>query len=332
MKQEELLGKVTENVNLTFDQMDTLRREGLQDIKTFQQIKRNVLKKEKTRLTNKFGSDHQKVTAVEAKIRDINNMEKDLDVLITEANIAVDPVDENTWKVHGKVIDKDRKGIQGLTAALYDKDGNWQREIRYGCTNDQGYFSITYSTVENPQQKEHKDTELFLYILDKNKKILYKDQEPLYVHPGHIDYRAVYIADPGEVCTPPEPDQGKPGPGQDQEEPKQKQTGSKPEKDQWVVEGKIKDEKNKPSKGIKVILYDTKHIYDQRLGSKVTDKNGKFKFTFKGEDFQALKEAKAYIYLDVVDEKGKAVYTSPKPVRCESGQVEVFDIQIPHRS
>jgi len=332
MKQEELLGKVTENVNLTFDQMDTLRREGLQDINTFQQVKRSGLKKKKERLTDKLGPNHQRVVALEAKIREIDYMEKDVKVLITEANIAVEPVDENTWKVHGKVIDKDRKGIQGLTAALYNKNGNWQKEVGYGCTYEQGYFSITYSTGEYVQQKVSTDTELFLYILDKNHNILYKDQEPLFVHPGHIDYRAIYIADAGEVCTPPEPGQGKPGPGQDQEEPEQKQTGPTTGKDQWVVEGKIKDEKNKPIKEIKVNLYDTKHLFDQRLGSQVTDKSGKFKFTFKGEVFQALNEAKADIHLEVVDDKGKAVYTSPEPVRCEAGHVDVFKIQLPPRS
>jgi 5-hydroxyisourate hydrolase-like protein (transthyretin family) len=346
MKQEEVLGKVTENVNLTFDQMDTLRREGLQDINTFQQVKRSGLKKEKARLTDKLGPEHQKVAAVQAKIRDIDNMEKDLDALITEANIAVEPVDENTWKVHGKVFDKNRKGIQGLTAALYDKDGKWQREIGYGCTHEQGYFSITYSTGENVRQKVSTDKELLLYILDKNHNILYKDQEPLFVHPGHIDYRAIYIADAGEVCTSPEPDQDKPGPGQEQKQKQeqeqkqeqkqkpteQKQTTTTPEKDQWIVEGKIKDEKNKPGKGIKVNLYDTEHRFDDRLGSKVTDKSGKFKFTFTGEDFQALKEAEADILLEVVDDKGKTLYTTPRAVRCRPGGVENFDIQLPGKT
>lgn len=314
MKQEELLGKVTENVNLTFDRMDGLRLDGLQDINTFQQVKRNALKKEKERLTDKLGPHHQRVVAVEAKIRDINNMEKDVKVLIAEASITVDPVDENTWKVHGKVMDKDRKGIQGLTAALYDKDGNWQKEVGYGCTNDQGYFSITYSTGENSQQQVSTDTELFLYILDKNHNILYKDQEPLFVHPGHIDYRAIYIADEGEVCTPPEPGQ---------EEPM-------PSLDEWVVRGQIKDEKGRPIEGATVRLHDNRHLFDDYLGTKVTDESGKFMFKYESKDegFQGLIEAKPDIYLKAVDKEGKRIYSSKKGVRCKHGGVEVFNIQI----
>jgi 5-hydroxyisourate hydrolase-like protein (transthyretin family) len=331
MKKEDFTRHMEDKLDFTFNGVDGIRREGLGDLKAFRRVKDNALKKESKRLAEKLGADHPRVKAIDAKIRYNSEMVKDIDVLITEANIEVEPVDKDTWKVHGKVVDKDRKSIKNLTAALYDKDGKLQREMGYGCTNDQGYFSITYSTGANAQQEVSPGTELFLYISDKNHNILYKDQQPLFVQPGHIDYRAIYIADAGEVCTPPGPDQEKPGPGQEPKKPKQKQTTPGREEKQWVVEGLVKDEKNKPGKGVKVSLYDTKHLFDQRLGSQVTDKKGKFKFTFKGEDFQALTEAEVDIYLKVVDDKGKEVYTSPEALHCRAGGVDTIDIQLPRQ-
>jgi hypothetical protein len=333
MTQEELLKKTIENVDFTFNQLDTQRRTGLLELKTFQQAKRNGLEKEKVRLTEKLGPDHPKVTATDAKIRDIDNRAKDLEVLITEANIEVQPIDENTWMVHGKVFDKDRNGIAGLTVALYDENGVWQREIGFRCTGKQGYFAITSTTGLKTQTAASPDKKLFLYISDQNHKILYKDTASLVAKPGQIDYRSIYISDESKECTPPEPGEEKPGPGQEQEQkpPGQEETAPQAEKDQWIVEGKIKDEKNQPVEGVTVSLYDTRHKFDKRLGTMVTDKNGKFTFTYKGEDFKALLEAKADIYLKVTDESGKEVYTSPAAIRCEPGHVDVFDIRLPSK-
>lgn len=219
MKQEDFTRKMGDKLNFTFDGLDGMRKEGLEDLKTFHMVKKNALKKEHKRLSEKLGDHHHRVEAIDSKIRYTDEMEKDLDVLITEANIKVELVDENTWKVHGKVIDKDRKGIKNLTAALYDEEGKWQKEMEYGCTNDQGYFSITYSIGQKVQQEVAPDKKLFLYILDKNRNILYKDSEPLFVSPGEIDYRVIYISDESKICTPPESEQRKPGPGRKQKRP-----------------------------------------------------------------------------------------------------------------
>ncbi|HLP62359.1 MAG TPA: hypothetical protein VK186_26195 [Candidatus Deferrimicrobium sp.] len=208
MPQEEFLKKTSENIDFVFEQFDTQRRIGLQELKTVQEVKRNSLAKEQKRLIEKLGSDHPKVTAIGAKIQDIENRTKDMGVLINEVDTEVQPIDEKTWMVHGKVFDKDRKGIPGLTAALYDEKGKWQREIGFGCTDNNGYFAIRYvpdTTQPNFQPAASQDKKLFLYISDKNHKILYRDTEPLFVHPGQIDYRTIYISGAEDDCASPGP-------------------------------------------------------------------------------------------------------------------------------
>ncbi|MFC2146653.1 hypothetical protein ACFLRT_04750, partial [Acidobacteriota bacterium] len=191
----------------------------------------------------------------------------------------------------------------------------------YTGTDKSGFFALIFSPGKSGETKVQGDQELFLTVSDKQKNIIHRESEPIPVKIGQVIPRFIVISDLQGAYTPPGPGQGKPEPEEEQTGPGQKQTGPTPEKDQWIVEGKIK-----------VMLYDQNHRFDARLGSKVADRYGKFRFIFKGEDFQALKEAKADIHLDVFDDKGKAVYTSPEAVRCEPGHVDVFDIQIPPRS
>ncbi len=313
MNANELIKKNVENVDFVFDQLDTQRRTGLLELKSFQQVKRQALTKEKVRLAAKLGPDHQRVAALGAKIRDIDNMGQDLDVLITEADIKVESVDENTWKIHGKVMDKDRKGVEGLTAALYDGSGKWQREIGYGNTNDQGYFSISCSTEKNGTAAPA-DKELFLYILNKNRLILYRDDAPVFVMAGKIDYRAIVIAAKGKPYSPPEP----------------VDNGEKPDSrlDTWTVKGSIVDAKGKPVAGLTVSLFDKEHVFDNYLGTAVSQANGSFAFAYKKEELPDLLKKNPDIYLQVLDKAGQTVYTSKKVVKCKAGKTEEVSIKI----
>ncbi|MBE9571494.1 MAG: hypothetical protein IMF11_12770 [Proteobacteria bacterium] len=312
MKPEELSKHVTDTVNFSFDRLDTVRSGALNELKAFQQIKRDVLKKQKARLTEKLGPDHQKVVVVGKKIRNIDHMSKDLDVLITEANIKIESVDKNTWKIHGKVIDKDRKGIKNLTATLHDQKGKWLREMGYGCTDENGYFSISYTLTDETGPMISMKDKLFLYISNKKQTILYKDSEPLFIRPGRIDYKAIYISDIKEVCTPPVSDTD------ETELP----TG------RWVVKGRVTDEGGNGIGGVTVRLYDKEHIFDEKLGAFLADNDGNFMARYETENFRDLIEAKPDIYLKVINKEGETLYSSRKKVRCEAGRIETFKIRI----
>lgn len=319
MTQEELLKIATDNVDFTIDQMDTQRRAGLDELKTFQQAKQNILVKEKARLAGKLGEDHPKVTAIGVKIRDIENRTKEADVLITEANTEVRLVDEKTWMVHGKVVDKGGIGMPGLTAALYDEKGTWQKETGYACTDKQGYFAIRYTPDPKTQTAATTGKNLYLYI-SKNHKILYKDAAPLVVTPGQIDYRAICISGEDDICVPPEPEPGQ-GPGQPQP--------GEPSSDDWVASGYVTDKQGNGIPGLTVSLYDKDLVFDDYLGTRKTIDKGYFEFIYRKESFKNLFDSSPDIYLKVFDASGKkTLYSTKKAVKCNAGRTEVFNISI----
>lgn len=101
-----------------------------------------------------------------------------------------------------------------------------------------------------------------------------------------------------------------------------------PDPDKWIVRGQVTDENDQGIGGLIVSVYDEDCIFDDRLGSTLTDENGYFMLNYRTEDFRDLIEAKPDIYLKVLDKEGKTLYTSEKAVRYEAGHVEAFDIGI----
>ena len=211
--------------------------------------------------------------------------------------------------VHGRVLDKTRAGIAGLTVSLFDEKGKWIREMGYSCTDERGYFAITYSVKgdEKPEAQQ-----LFLTVTDKEHRVLHREKEPLYVRLGWIDYREMVIDDQGDVCLPPEPDKDKkPAPA-----------------DSWIVRGRVTDEKKRGVGGLTIRLYDKEHVFDNVLGTTLTDDNGKFKLTYQTEEFKELSEKKPEVYLRVAGKRRKILNTSDKAVRFKAGREEVFNITI----
>lgn len=312
MTQQRLTKKeIIEKINDSFDSIENLRSGGLERIKLFHAVKNKALEKEKKRLSDKLGADHPRVKRVAARLQYNQGMFKDLNVEIERAKITVPSADKDSWMLHGRVLEKDKKGVPGLTVGLYDENGNWIRELGYGCTDKLGYFSIIYPQKGKKPRDISESLKLFIYVSDKNQKILHKDSEPLYVRIGQIDYREIYLTDE-EICQPP-------GTGQDIITVK---PGT------WIVKGRVTGKDGKGIAGLTVSLYDKDHVFDDRLGTTLTDKAGNFMASYKSEEFRDLFEACPDIYLKVLDQEGKKLYSSRKKVRCEAGRIESFNIKI----
>ncbi len=305
--EEEILGKI----DASFDSVEKLRGEGLDRVKLFHSIKHRALEKEQKRLSGKLGSDHPRVVKMAARIRYNKSMFKELNVEIEKAKISVPSLKENSWMVHGRVLDKDKKGVSGLTVGLFDEKGSWVKKLGYGCTDKRGYFSIIYPRNGEERKEVPESMELFLYVSDKDYKILFKDSEPLFVKIGQIDYREIYLTDE-EICPPPEPGE----------------EIIPVEPDAWIVKGRVTDEEGRGIGGLAASLYDKDRIFEDRLGTTLTDDAGKFMFVYKTEEFSEFFEANPDIYLKVLDQKGKKLYSSRKKVRCKAGCIESFNIKI----
>lgn len=98
--------------------------------------------------------------------------------------------------------------------------------------------------------------------------------------------------------------------------------------DQWVVKGKVSDENGKGMAGVTVSLYDKDLLFDDYLGTVITDKQGNFQFLYREEGFKDLLESNPDIYVKVFDKDGNTIYSSKKSVRCNVGRTEVFNIKI----
>ena len=310
MKKDKSMDKIPERIDFFVNQFDKLREEGLEELKIYHLVKRENLKRGREHLLKKLGLEHPDIVKLDTKLRYNLGMEKDLNVLITEARTEVEPVDADTWKVHGKVVDQDDKGIKGLTIGLYDDKGKWQRDLGHGCSDDKGYFHISVKVKE--KEEELLITPFYLYVLDQNKNILFKDTEQLFIVSGQIDYRAIRIVDEGEVCIPPEPED----------------EGIPLNENEWVVKGRITDEQGNGLEGMTVSLYDKDLLFDDRLGTTLTDEAGNFMAGYKSEEFRDLFEASPDIYLKVSDQEGNELYSSRKKVKCKAGRIESFNIKI----
>jgi hypothetical protein len=299
-----------EEVSREFDKRisgtDKLRADQLQRLILVRQAKAKALQREEARLTKKLGGKHRRVADISAR-RNLNTLlVRDLNFEVTRARTAVPQVDAKTWVVFGFVRDKDLNGVPNLTVALYDQKGKWIEELGYACTNKDGSFKLetqNFAQVKPP---------VFLNVLTGQAVRLHADQVPLTPRAGGLDYREIILSENAQACHPPVIDRNVPV----------------SEQGAWVVRGRVSDAQGKGLSGVTVSLFDKDLFFDDRLGETQTDDRGDYTFTYHVEDFRDLIERKPDIYLKVIDQKGKTIYTSKDTISYEAGRVETINITV----
>jgi hypothetical protein len=320
INQEDIARKIKEALSVVVQK----RTEGLENLRATQDVKDNILIREQERLTQKYGSDHLRVQKITKRIAYNQEFVKALDIEIEKAKIEVPEVDPASWMVHGRVLNDQSLGIQNLTVALYDENGKWIRKMSFACTTEQGYFSLIYPP-KGTASEISAEQKLFLTVMDKDRKIIHRETEPLYVKSGTVDTLTIFISAKDGTCNPPEPGQ-EPG---SQPGPIIEKTQLTP--DAWVVRGKVTDEEKKGIKNLTISLYDKDLIFDDKLGTTLTDESGNFEIIYRTEAFKGLFESNPDIFLKVLDSRGKVLYTSRKEVRPEAGRDEYFIIRIKYK-
>ena len=304
---EEMLAKLGSG----FASLDQQRAEGLLRMKDFQSTQTTMLKKEQARLEKKYGSDNPRVTKIAERLIYNQGLRPELDREIEKSNIVIPEIDANTWMVHGRVMKTDGVAISSLAVSLYDDMDLLVSQIRHSCTDELGHFVLQYKIAENDRSPLSANQKLFLTVKDANHNTLYQATEPLYMRLGTIDYRVIVIKEPSPNCTPPETeDIGMTYP------------------DAWVACGKVFDDDNKPHHGLMVTLYDKDFLFDDVLGTVITDEHGVFKIIYRTEAFRKLFEEKPDLYLKISDAKGNLVYSSEDSVRPNANHMERFRIMI----
>lgn len=85
--------------------------------------------------------------------------------------------------------------------------------------------------------------------------------------------------------------------------------------------------------GLFVKAYDKDLLFDDLLGSAVTDADGRFEITSEMRDFREFFDVKPDIYLRIYDHSGgRLIYSTEKGIRWGAGRVESFDVLIPRKA
>jgi 5-hydroxyisourate hydrolase-like protein (transthyretin family) len=315
-------------LDTTLDGMDTQRGSDLARLQTLQDVRNKAQIREHARLGKKYGSDHPRVQKITNRIQYNQGVAQELKTEVSKAHITVPSFDANSWMVHGRVIKWETgAAVAGVTVSLYDASGRWVRELAYTCTDKKGYYAISYTEVAGKEKEQLTDTAyvssidtshvreaLYLTVTDQNKSIIHRENDPVKITKGQIDYRLIIIKQ--SICTPPTSD----------ERLDEAETGSQIKN--WRIQGMVKYDDNTPAAKVVVSLYDNDLIFDEALGAVETDDNGEFIAEYSEEKMEELFSKKPELFVSVSDQNGKQLYRSRNVIKFAKKDIEYLNIKV----
>jgi hypothetical protein len=209
MKPDQLSDKeIIDKFNGGMAAVETARVDGLKFLQTLQTVKNRAQVKEHRRLRAKLGDQHPRVQRLASGIRYNAGLAENLTVQIDQSAIDPPAVEEKSWMVHGRVMYQKRKGLAGLTVAIFDAEGRWMRQAGHACTDQHGYFAIVHAPEKNPDDPAQRKMLYFLHVIGPEGRILHKDPDPLNLAIGQIEYREIFLDPDKSLCRPPEAGSG----------------------------------------------------------------------------------------------------------------------------
>lgn len=318
--------EIGSRLNEGFDCMEDSKLAGLESVSLIQDVKSSLKMREAKRLEVKYGADSPQVAKARAKINYYNTVKEGIAEHVQMAETKTPRFEADSWRFQGKVVDTKNQGISGLTVSLFDEKGNWVRALGQACTDEKGFFSITYKRNEKDAKGtiNNKEQALIPTVSDKNKTVLHQEKEPLFLKIGQIGSRLIVLGE--DICDTP-PDKIKDGTN-DKDKEKGERDGTNL-KDNWIVKGTVKDAKTGENlQGLTVKLFGENVELEDQIGKSVTDQVGGYVITCHKKDFQKLIDQKTGLYVKVVNQKGSTLYTSRKKIYFTEGKEEVYNIKV----
>jgi hypothetical protein len=301
---DDSLNQISQALQNNLPEVDRMRATALDDLQLLRTARAAGLRSEHERLSTKLGADHPRVAELESMRADNEQFINVLAVESERARVEVPEANAQTWVLHGFVRDQQLRGVASVTLALYDASGNWVQQLGYAGASANGYFRLEARSLANLKPP------LFVHVLSNQAAHVHTDNVPLTPEVGSVLYHEVVISG-AQTGTPP---------GESRNDPVA-------EPGAWIVRGRVTDKEGKGLSDLVVSVYDKDLFFDDRLGQARTDENGDYSLTYRVEDFRDLIERKPDIYVNVLDQKGKTLYTSKK-VRYEAGRVEIVNVVI----
>ena len=163
-----------------FECMDDAKLNGLESGAQIQDVKSSLKMREAKRLEVKYGINSPQVVKAQSKVNYYNTAKVGLAEQVQMAGVKTPRFEADSWRFQGRVINTQNQGLSGLTVSFFDENGNWIRELGQACTDEKGYFFITYKKEGRNviAQDEASDQALIPTVSDDNKAVLHQEDEP----------------------------------------------------------------------------------------------------------------------------------------------------------
>jgi len=270
---------------------------------------------EARRLSVKLGVGHPRVVALQAQADGGAQMVQVLSASAEAVTLQAPTPATGGAAVSGRFANDRSQGQPGYTVELLD--GKGARVYSVGRTDASGFFAAQLDPAQTatlakagglyPRVVDVQNNEVFratdTISIAPNANIQMTLTVPVFVVPT-----PVVVPEPEPPCPPkPETDDG----------------------DAWIVQGRISNAKGKGLPGLVVNVYDKELLFDDRLGTTETDKNGDYRLVYRTCEFLDLIEKKPDLYLNITDRGGKLCYTTEQAVNYDAGRVETINVVLP---
>lgn len=187
--------------------LDELRIMQLSDEFKLQYAQNHLHNREYERLKRKYGKDNPRTLKAAAKSELGKEYMQAISIVHASASVSY-PDPGGGWAVDGYVRDAKGYPVGGVTVAAYDGRERWCEEFGYGCSDEEGYFSIVVEELP-----EKLPDSVFMRA-SKGKKLLVSNGVRLEPEPGSSDRVEIIIGDAGskDDCIPPAGGKEKPRP------------------------------------------------------------------------------------------------------------------------
>jgi hypothetical protein len=307
-----------------FSQLKVVHLDTLNELKDIQLFSQFVFENEAQRLAKKHGENNLQVRRINNTLTINKNLLQDLEVELEIAKIKVPEIPEGGALAHGRVIDRSNRGITGLFVHMMNENGKIFHFMGRSETDASGYYAFPIDPTALAKLSKAAVDGVFLTIATRTGRGIHREFTPLKLAEGDRKFVEVALKreDLGLVRG------GEKAVEKKTETGAEKEHETTPSPDMWFVKGQVVDENKQSLARLTVSLYDKDLLFDDRLGTAVTDENGHFMLSYRADDFRDLIEAKPDIYVKVLDKEGKRLYSSRKSVKCEGGRAEVFNIKV----
>jgi hypothetical protein len=199
---EQLAGNFESDLATT----DLARAEALEGLQQVRLAKASHLERQRARLITRVGAEDPRVLELNGVIASNQRLTHGLKLEVDRTKAATVQPDERGWILHGYVRKQDGQGQPGLTVSLYDRSGQWIPTLSYACTDENGYFKLSYhqsSEKETDAMAFNVDSEAFIRVSDQKRKVLATDKTPVKLELGRVEYREIILNGECDNCQPP---------------------------------------------------------------------------------------------------------------------------------